>query len=122
MNEKELREFRARFNIPISDEEIADMPFYRPADDSTEIKYLLDRRRKLGGFLPKREVRAPKLELPSFEAFGGSVLKGSGTLAASTTMAFVTLLRGLLRYEKIGRQVVAIIPGEDSTCGVESLF
>jgi len=122
MNEKELREFRARFNIPVSDEEIADMPFYRPADDSHEIKYLLDRRRKLGGPLPKREVRAPKLEIPPLEEFGASVLKGSGALSASTTMAFVTLLRALLRNEKIGRNVVPIIPDEARTFGMETMF
>src|SRR5215212_4182666 len=78
MNEKELREFRARFDIPISDEEIADMPFYKPAKESKEIKYLLDRRKKLGGFLRDRKVRAPKIETPTAETFGASALKGSG--------------------------------------------
>ncbi|HMJ92373.1 MAG TPA: pyruvate dehydrogenase (acetyl-transferring), homodimeric type [Candidatus Acidoferrum sp.] len=122
MNEKELREFRARFNIPISDEEIATYPFYKPADDSAEIKYLLDRRRKLGGFLPKREVKAPKLEVPSVDSFGAAVLKGSGERAVSTTGAFVDLLRKLLRDEKVGRNIVPIIPDEARTFGIDTMF
>jgi pyruvate dehydrogenase E1 component len=121
MNEKELREFRARFNIPISDDEIADMPFYKPPQDSPEMKYLLDRRRKLGGSLPKREVKAPALETPDVEVFGSSALKGSDR-AASTTMAFVTLLRSLLRDEKIGKNIVPIIPDEARTFGMDPMF
>jgi pyruvate dehydrogenase E1 component len=122
MNEKELREFRARFDIPISDEEIAEYPFYKPAEDSAEIKYLLDRRRKLGGFLPKREVKAPKFQTPSVEQFGASALKGSGERAVSTTGAFVDLLRKLLRDEKIGRNIVPIIPDEARTFGMDTMF
>ena len=77
LNEKELREFRARFGIPISDEEIAETPFFRPPPDSRETKYLLGRRKKLGGFLPQRIVKAKPLEVPKLEAFG-DLLKGSG--------------------------------------------
>src|SRR5829696_516049 len=110
MNEKELREFRARFDIPISDEEIADMPFYKPAKESKEIKYLLDRRKKLGGFLPERKVKAPKIETPTAEAFGAAALKGSGERSVSTTMAFVDMFGKLLRNETIGRNIVPIIP------------
>ncbi|MEK9145784.1 MAG: histidine kinase dimerization/phospho-acceptor domain-containing protein, partial [Elusimicrobiota bacterium] len=69
MNEKELREFRERFKVPIGDDEIAEMPFYRPAPDSAETKYLLERRKKLGGFLPKRIVNAPPLNVPKLEFF-----------------------------------------------------
>jgi pyruvate dehydrogenase E1 component len=122
MNEKELREFRARFDIPISDEEIAEYPFYRPAQDSPEMKYLLARRQKLGGPLPKRVVRASKLEVPAVEEFAGAALKGTGSSAASTTMAFVTLLRTLLRNEKIGRNIVPIIPDEARTFGMDPMF
>ena len=122
MNEKELREFRARFDIPISDDEIADMPFFKPAKDSPEIKYLLDRRRKLGGSLPKRVVKAPKIETPKVEEFAAGALKGSGHRAASTTMAFVDMFRTLLHNEKIGRNIVPIIPDEARTFGIDPMF
>jgi pyruvate dehydrogenase E1 component len=122
MNEKELREFRARFDIPISDEVIADMPFYKPPQNSAEMKYLLDRRRKLGGFVPKREVNAPKLKTPKVEEFAASALKGSGTRSASTTMAFVDMFRTLLHHEKIGRNIVPIIPDEARTFGIDPMF
>src|SRR4030095_7160157 len=69
MNEKELREFRARFNIPMSDEDIVETPFYRPPEDSPEYKYLISRRRALGGFLPKRTVKAPPLKVPPLTDF-----------------------------------------------------
>jgi pyruvate dehydrogenase E1 component len=121
LNEKELREFRERFEIPIGDEEIADMPFYRPPAESPEVKYLLERRKTLGGFLPKRVDRAPKIAAPPLEYFG-ELLKGSGALEKSTTMAFVQLLSGLLRHKELGRQIVPIIPDEARTFGMDSLF
>jgi pyruvate dehydrogenase E1 component len=121
MNEKELREFRERFGVPISDEEVAQTPFYRPPADSPEITYLLDRRKVLGGFLPSRVVRAPKLEVPARSEFG-ELLKGSGSVEASTTMAFVRLLGMLLRNPKIGKRIVPIIPDEARTFGLDALF
>ncbi len=121
LNEKELREFRKRFQIPISDEEIADTPFYRPAADSPEMKYLLERRKTLGGFLPKRAPKALTLEVPPLESFS-EFFKGSGNLQASTTMAFVRFLTKLLRNPKIGRQIVPIIPDEARTFGMDALF
>jgi pyruvate dehydrogenase E1 component len=121
LNEKELREFRARFNIPISDEEIAETPFYRPPSNSPEIKYLLERRKTLGGFLPKREVKAQALEVPKLDYFA-ELLKGSGKSEVSTTMAFVRLLTMLLRHDKVGRRIVPIIPDEARTFGMDALF
>ena len=121
LNEKELREFRARFNIPISDEEIAETPFYKPPADSPEMKYLLERRQSLGGFVPRREVKARPLEIPKLDYFG-DLLKGSGKTEASTTMVFVRLLSMLLRDEKLGRRVVPIIPDEARTFGLDALF
>ncbi len=121
MNEKELREFRERFKVPIGDDEIAEMPFYRPAPDSAETKYLLERRKKLGGFLPKRIVNAPPLTVPKLEFFADA-FKGSGKSVASTTMAFVGLLRGLLKHPAIGRNIVPIIPDEARTFGMDALF
>ncbi len=122
MNEKELREFRARFNIPISDEEITELPFYRPPDDSPEVKYVRKRRKALGGSIPKRSVTASPLEVPALEEFGAEALKGSGHRDASTTMAVVDLLKRLLRDEKIGRHIVPIIPDEARTFGMEAMF
>jgi len=121
LNEKELREFRARFNIPISDEDIAETPFYRPAEDSPETTYLLERRRALGGFLPARKVSAPPLKVPPLSAFG-DLLKGGGASEVSTTMAFVRLLSTLLRNKEIGKQIVPIIPDEARTFGMDALF
>ena len=121
LNEKELREFRARFNIPISDEEIVDTPFYRPALDSPETKYLLERREALRGFLPKREVKAEPLKAPPLSSFA-EFLKGSGRSEASTTMAFVRLLSHLLRDKNIGKRIVPIIPDEARTFGLDALF
>ncbi len=121
LNEKELREFRARFGVPISDEEIAEAPFFRPPPDSIETQYLLGLRRKLGGFLPLRAVSAQPLEAPKLAAFG-EMLKGSGHFEMSTTMAFVRLLGLLIRDKRIGRQIVPIIPDEARTFGLDALF
>jgi pyruvate dehydrogenase E1 component len=121
LNEKELREFRARFGIPISDEEIAETPFFRPAPDSPEIRYLLKRRKELGGFLPQRVVKAEPLQLPGLESFS-ELLKGSGKLELSSTMGFVRLISLLLRNKAIGRQIVPIIPDEARTFGLDALF
>jgi pyruvate dehydrogenase E1 component len=121
LNEKELREFRERFGVPVSDDVIAETPFYRPPPDSAETQYLLERRRTLGGFLPKRTVRAPKVEMPKLDAFA-DLLKGSGKLELSTTMGFVRLLTILLRNPQIGKRVVPIIPDEARTFGMDALF
>ena len=121
MNEKELREFRARFNIPISDDVIADTPFYRPEEESPEHTYLMGRRKALGGLLPKRVVKAPSLAAPSLADLG-QFLKGDNKGDASTTKAFVLLLSTLLRHPGIGRNIVPIIPDEARTFGMDGLF
>lgn len=121
LNEKELREFRDRFHIPLNDEEVVNAPFYRPPADSPESKYLLKRRKALGGFLPARKVKIQAAVLPKAD-FYAEFLKGSGELQASTTMAFVRILSKLLRDEKIGRQIVPIIPDEARTFGLDALF
>jgi len=120
LNEKELREFRERFKIPISDDVIAETPFFRPPADSPEIKYLLERRKALGGFLPSRRVAVTPLDVPKLDAFA-EFFKGS-TSEASTTMAFVRLVSVLLRNPAIGRQIVPIIPDEARTFGMDALF
>ncbi len=121
LNEKELRVFRDRFKIPISDEEIADSPFYRPPQDSEEMKYLHARREALGGYLPKRTVLAEKLEIPPLSDFA-TFFQGSGGKETSSTQAFVRFLAPLLRNKKIGRNVVPIIPDEARTFGMDGLF
>jgi len=120
MNEKELREFRKRFNIPITDDVIADTPFFRPAPDSVETKYLLARRQELGGFVPARIVEPVTLEVPKLEAF--AEFFGAGKTEISTTTAFVNILRTLLRNKAIGRHIVPIIPDEARTFGMDALF
>jgi pyruvate dehydrogenase E1 component len=121
MNEKELREFRARFNIPISDEDIAEAPFYRPPPDSPETKYLLERRQALGGFVPRRQVAVEPLHVPPLSSFK-EFLKGSVKMEVSTTMAFVRLLGTLLRNKAMGPRIVPIIPDEARTFGMDALF
>ena len=121
LNEQELRAFRTRFGIPISDEEVAEAPFYRPPDDGLEIQYLNARRRELGGFVPSRQVMAPPIEAPEPELFD-DFYRGSDGREISTTMAFVMLLRSLLRDENIGKLVVPIVPDEARTFGLEALF
>lgn len=121
LNENELREFRSRFGIPISDEDLAEMKFYRPPDDSPEIKYLLERRNQLGGFLPHREVKAKPIETfdeTLFEEF----YHGTEGREISTTMAFVRLLSKLLKEPHIGKLIVPIVPDEARTFGMEALF
>ncbi len=121
LNEKELREFRARFGIPMSDEDIVETPFYRPPEDSPEHQYLMERRKTLGGFLPKRNTKAPPLKVPALSEFA-RFLKGDDKSVASTTKSFVLLISFLLRNKDIGRNVVPIIPDEARTFGMDGLF
>lgn len=121
LNEKELREFRSRFDIPIPDEAVADAPFYRPPADSPEAKYMMASRKKLGGFLPRREVKAEPLKTPTRDEFA-EFFKGSGRFEVSTTMAFVKLLGNLLRHKQVGPRIVPIIPDEARTFGMDALF
>lgn len=121
LNEKELREFRKRFNVPIQDDDVADMPFYRPSKESAETQYLLERRKALGGFLPQRKFEPKKLAVPGLDFFE-EFFKGSGEVKASTTMAFVRVLNKLLGHKEIGKQIVPIIPDEARTFGMDALF
>ena len=121
MNDEELLAFRARFGIPISDADIGHAPFYRPAEDSVEGRYLRERREALGGYIPSRRVRSePLAAVPAelFEEFHG----GTGDRQASTTMVFVRLLSKLLRDKALGPLIVPIVPDEARTFGMEALF
>ncbi|MBA1146770.1 pyruvate dehydrogenase (acetyl-transferring), homodimeric type [Ectothiorhodospiraceae bacterium WFHF3C12] len=121
MGEHALKQFRDRFQIPISDEDIAKAPFYKPPEDSPEMKYLHDRRRDLGGYLPARREDAPSLAIPDLDAFE-VLLKDSEDREMSTTMAFVRALAILQRDKTIGPHLVPIVPDEARTFGMEGLF
>ncbi len=121
MGETALKAFRDRFNIPISDDQIAAAPFYKPTPDSPEMQYLHERREALGGPLPARRVDAKPLKVPDLDAFA-PLLESSGDREMSTTMALVRLLTIILRDKEIGRFVVPIIPDEARTFGMEGMF
>ncbi len=121
LNEEELKKFRDRFKIPISDDQVAEAPFYKPSADSPEMRYLLDQRKKLGGFLPHRCVKSRPLAPPSeriFEEFD----EGTSVREVSTTMVFVRILSKLLRDPVWGKLIVPIVPDEARTFGMEALF
>ncbi|WP_442483885.1 pyruvate dehydrogenase (acetyl-transferring), homodimeric type [Aeoliella sp. SH292] len=126
LNEQELREFRTRFGIPISDERVAEAPFYRPPEDSPEMQYMRERREALGGFVPSRnssKCSIPVPALPDYEKTISQkmVSKGEGK-ELSTTMGFVRLLTDLLRDKEMGKFIVPIVPDESRTFGMEGLF
>src|SRR6516225_4696888 len=121
LNEEELREFRSRFGIPLSDEDCIELPFYRPPEESEEIRYLRARREALGGYVPQRKVRSKPLVAEHDELYR-EFLEGSEGREVSTTMAFVMMLRKMLKDPEIGKLIVPIVPDEARTFGMESLF
>src|SRR5580704_16757060 len=121
MGEPALKEFRDRFALPITDEQLEEIPFLTLADDSPEMKYLRERREQLGGFLPQRRRSSKALEIPPLSIFEAQ-LKGTEGREISTTMAFVRILNTLLRDKKIGKRVVPIVPDESRTFGMEGMF
>ncbi len=121
LNEQELKDFRTRFGIPISDSEVAKAPFYRPPDDSPEMQYMHKRRESLGGYVPQRVIRSQPIQAPPLESFS-ELLEGTGEREASTMMAFARLFAKLVRDKEIGKLVVPIIPDEARTFGLEPLF
>ena len=121
LNEDELRAFRERFGIPLSDDQLAEVPFYLPDADSPEMAYLGERRAALGGFVPRRVARATPLTRVPAEPFA-ELYEGTGDREISLTMAFARLLSRLLRDEAIGDLIVPIVPDEARTFGMEALF
>lgn len=121
LNEDELLEFRSRFGIPISDEEVANAPFYKPPESSIEMKYLREQREKLGGPTPSRSTTIPTMDVPTLEEYSNFTADSKGK-EISTTMGFVRLLTKLCRDKKIGKQVVPIVPDESRTFGMEGMF
>jgi pyruvate dehydrogenase E1 component len=120
MSEAELRIFRDRLELPIPDAKLGEAPYYHPGADSDEVQYLLERRRALGGSLPKRIVRSKPLAAPRAEVT--SEFATGSTMAVSTTMVFTRLLRNLLRDPDLGKRIVPIIPDEARTFGMDPLF
>ena len=121
MDVESIRVFRNRFKVPVSNEDLADMPYYHPGEDSVEIKYMQERRKALGGYLPQRRVQSTPLEVPPLEAFE-SLLKDTGEREISTTMTFVRALAIMLRDKNIAKRIVPIIADEARTFGMEGMF
>ena len=122
LKSKHLIEFRNRFGLPISDEDVASAKFYKPADDSEEIKYLQQRRRpSWAGRCRRRVVHCPTLKAPGHE-FVQAYAKGSGDRAPSTTMAFVDMLLRLMKHKELGKYIVPIMPDEARTFGMDPFF
>ncbi|BDX05619.1 pyruvate dehydrogenase (acetyl-transferring), homodimeric type [Planctobacterium marinum] len=122
MDTAAIKEYRDRFNIPVADEKLADLPYYKFDEDSEEMRYLRARRESLNGYMPKRLPQSSEtLEAPPLSAFD-AVLKGSNGREISTTMAFVRVLTAMLKDKKVGKRVVPIIPDEARTFGMEGLF
>ncbi len=116
-----LKGFRDRFDIPVSDEDIESLPFYRPAENSAEIRYLKESREKLGGFVPQRRMKSMSIPTPSLETLK-TILDGSGDREVSTTMVFVRILAQLLKDKDLGSRIVPIVPDEARTFGMEGMF
>jgi pyruvate dehydrogenase E1 component len=121
LNEDELREFRTRFGIPISDEDVSAAPFYRPPQESQEMIYLRQRREELGGYLPQRRHDITPIKTPD-ESLFEEFYKGTDGRPVSTTMVFVRILAKLLRDKEIGKCIVPIVPDEARTFGMEAMF
>ena len=118
----DLRHFRDRFDLPIKDEDLESLPFFKPDDDSPEMKYMHERRNKLGGFIPQRRHESDtKLTVPALSTLE-AVTKGSGEREISTTMAYVRILGILAKDKTIGSRIVPIIPDEARTFGMEGMF
>ena len=121
LNLEDLKHFRDRFDVPLTDEELQDVPYYRPEKESPEISYMLRNRERLGGFLPKRIANSGQLRVPELEIFKAQ-LDGTGEREISSTMAFVRILATLLRDKELGRRIVPIVPDEARTFGMEGMF
>ncbi|MFM9914049.1 MAG: pyruvate dehydrogenase (acetyl-transferring), homodimeric type [Methylophilaceae bacterium] len=116
-----LKAFRDRFDLPLSDEQVESLSFYKPADDSPEMQYMNERRQVMGGYVPKRRRKGNELVVPELSAFE-NMLGATGEREISTTMAFVRILSTLVRDKQIGKYVVPIVPDEARTFGMEGMF
>src|SRR5690606_696492 len=117
----DLIEFRNRFNLPLSDEQATGLEFFKPADDSAEMRYLREHRERLGGAMPRREAGCDVVPVPPIEGYATFALKADGK-EMSTTMAFVRMLGGLLKDAQLGPRIVPIVADEARTFGMANLF
>jgi pyruvate dehydrogenase E1 component len=122
LNEEEVREFRSRFGVPLSDEDVVEAPFYKLPNDNPDMIYLHQRRQELGGYLPARSVTCPPLKWSGADEVFREFYEGTEGREVSTTMAFVRMLSKMLRDKEIGRLIVPIVPDEARTFGMEALF
>ncbi|RYF54066.1 MAG: pyruvate dehydrogenase (acetyl-transferring), homodimeric type, partial [Comamonadaceae bacterium] len=123
LSDEDIKTFRDRFNIPVPDSQLAELPFYKPADDTPEMKYLHERRKALGGYLPQRRVRAEEsFTVPALETFKSVIEPSAEGREISTTQAYVRFLTQLLRDQALGPRVVPILVDEARTFGMEGLF
>ncbi|WP_420821466.1 pyruvate dehydrogenase (acetyl-transferring), homodimeric type [Rhodoferax sediminis] len=120
-DETDLIEFRNRFNLPLSDEQVTSLSFYKPAADSPEMQYMHEHRQRLGGYLPKRETACDVVPVPAIDSYAAFALAANGK-EMSTTMAFVRLLGGLLKDKALGPRIVPIVADEARTFGMANLF
>jgi len=121
LDNEAVRAFRDRFNIPVTDEKVDDVPYYHPGKDSPEVQYMLERRKALGGFLPQRRAKSASIAVPDLAAFE-QITKSSGDREISTTMAFVRGMNLLLRDKQIAPRLVPIVADEARTFGMEGMF
>jgi pyruvate dehydrogenase E1 component len=121
LGEDHLKHFASRFAVPVTEDQITGAELYQPAEDSPEIKYLHERRRALGGYLPSRRTRGDDLNIPELSLFD-ALLKGTGERTMSTTMALVRILVAIARNKEIGGRLVPIVPDEARTFGMEGMF
>lgn len=121
MDIESLKKFRDRFDLPLTDEQVESLSFYKPAEDSPEMKYMAERRAAMGGFVPQRRRKGNELTVPQLSAFE-NMLGATGEREISTTMAFVRILSTLVRDKEIGKYVVPIVPDEARTFGMEGMF
>jgi pyruvate dehydrogenase E1 component len=122
MNDDDVRRFRDRFEIPVKDEELAEMPLVKFAEGSPELEYMKARRQELGGYLPQRRMKAESLPVPGLEAFAPLLEATAEGREISTTMAFVRMLNTVVRDKALGKHVVPIVPDESRTFGMEGMF
>jgi len=116
-----LKLFRDRFDIPVKDEELENLPFFKPEPNSAEARYLSERRAALGGFVPQRRAKSVNIPTPALDTLK-AILDGSGDREISTTMAFVRILAQLVKDKEVGSRIVPIIPDEARTFGMEGMF
>ena len=121
LDNEAVRAFRDRFNIPVADDKVDEVPYYHPGKDSPEVQYLMERRKALGGFLPQRRAKSASIVVPELSAFE-QITKGSGEREISTTMAFVRGINLMLRDKQAGPRIVPIVADEARTFGMEGMF